>query len=144
MAEAMAKGIEDALIDVFSFKLNPGASYVTDRRGVTYHFQGSNMYKPIAETKLLRILLTRDNWLDPSTLRVLFTLNKDDTDASEELRPLSGPWSFFSRTRILAAGQLVEDIDNYNRIHEIMHVMAAMQQKPSVRFGTHRNGMQSL
>ena len=73
MVEAMANGIEDKLIDGLSFKLNPGASYVTDRRSVTYHPQGSNIYKPVSGTKLIRILLTGDNWLDPSTLRIMLT-----------------------------------------------------------------------
>ena len=42
-----------------------------------------------------------------------------------QLRTLSGPWSFFRRMRILAAGQSVEDIDQYNRIHEIMSFLVA-------------------
>ena len=129
MVEAMANGIEDKLIDGLSFKLNPGASYVTDRRSVTYHPQGSNIYKPVAGTKLIRILLTGDNWLDPSTLRIMFTLNNDETDTAKKLRPLSGPWSFFRRMRILAAGQLVEDIDNYNRIHEMMSLVVAKDSR---------------
>ena len=87
MVEAMANGIEDKLVDGLSFKLNPGASYVTDRRSVTYHPQGSNIYKPLAGTKLIRILLTGDNWLDPSTLRVMFTLSNDKTDTTKKLRP---------------------------------------------------------
>ncbi len=110
MVEAMASGIEDKLIDGLSFKLNPGASYVTDRRSVTYHPQG-------------------DNWLDPSTLRIMFTLTNDDLVAAKRLRTLSGPWSFFRRMRILAAGQLVEDIDNYNRIHEMMHLLIAKDSR---------------
>ena len=73
MVEAIAKGIEDQLVDGLSLKLNPGASYVTDRRSVTDHPQGSNVYMPGSGTKLIRILLTGDNWLDPSTLRVMFT-----------------------------------------------------------------------
>ena len=36
MVEAMANGIEDRLIDGFSFKLAPGASYITDRRSVPF------------------------------------------------------------------------------------------------------------
>ncbi len=43
MVEANANGIKDKLIDGLSFKLHPGASYVTDRRSVTYHPQGSNI-----------------------------------------------------------------------------------------------------
>ena len=37
MVEAMANGVEDKLIDGLSFKMQPGASYVVDRRSVTYH-----------------------------------------------------------------------------------------------------------
>ena len=129
MVEAIANGIEDKLIDGLSFKMTPGASYVVDRRSVTYHPQGSNIYKVGAGTKLIRILLTGDNWLDPSTLRIMFTLNNDDATTGKELRPISGPWSFFRRMRILAAGQLVEDIDNYNRIHEMMHTMVAKESR---------------
>ncbi len=129
MVEAIANGIEDKLIDGLSFKMQPGASYVVDRRSVTYHPQGSNIYKVGAGTKLVRILLTGDNWLDPSTLRIMFTLNNDEATTGKELRPLSGPWSFFRRMRILAAGQLVEDIDNYNRIHEMMHTLIAKESR---------------
>ena len=43
MVEAIANGIEDKLIDGLSFKMNPGASYIVDRRSVTFHPQGSNI-----------------------------------------------------------------------------------------------------
>ena len=46
MVEAIANSLEDRLIDGLSFKLNPGASYVTDRRSATFHPQGSNIYRP--------------------------------------------------------------------------------------------------
>ena len=79
MVEAMANGVEDKLIDGLSFKMQPGASYVVDRRSVTSHPQGSNIYKPSVGAKLIRILLTGDNWLDPSTLRIQFNVNNDET-----------------------------------------------------------------
>ena len=56
MVEAMANGVEDKVIDGFSFKMQPGASYVIERKSVTYHPQGSNVYTPTAGTKLIRIL----------------------------------------------------------------------------------------
>mgnify|MGYP003347592205 CR=1 FL=1 len=129
MVEAIANGIEDKLINGLSFKLNPGASYVVDRRSVTYHPQGSNIYKTNAGVKLIRVVLTGDNWLDPSTFRVMFDLNNDDTTAGHQLRPISGPWSFFRRMRILCAGQLVEDVMDYNRIHEMMQMMVASESR---------------
>ena len=57
MVEAIANSIEDKLIDGLSFKLNPGASYVVDRRSVTYHPQGSNIYQQGSGTKLILFLL---------------------------------------------------------------------------------------
>ena len=131
MVEAIANGIEDKLIDGLSFRLNPGASYVTDRRSVTFHPQGSNIYTPGAGTKLIRIVLTGDSWLDPSTFRVMFNLvNEDTVDVpANMLRPIGGPWGFFQRMRVLCAGQLVEDIMDYNRIHQMMHVLIAQESR---------------
>ncbi len=40
MAETIANGIEDKLIDGLSFEMNPGASCLTDRQNVTHHPQG--------------------------------------------------------------------------------------------------------
>ena len=72
------------------------------------------------------MLLTGDSWLDPSTLRVMFSVkNTYPANNDRELRIMSGPWSFFRRMRVLAAGQLVEDIDQYIRIHEMMSFLVA-------------------
>ena len=90
----MANAIEDRLIEGLSFKLKPGASHVTDRRSVTFHPQGSNVYKPDSGIKLTRILLTGDSWLDPSTTRVMFNINNKSNDPDRELRLISGPWAF--------------------------------------------------
>ena len=38
--EATTNAIEDHLIDSISFKLAPGASYVTDRRSVSFFRKG--------------------------------------------------------------------------------------------------------
>ena len=44
--ESHAQSVEDNLIDSLSFKLRPGASYVTYRRYVSYFPQGGNDYAP--------------------------------------------------------------------------------------------------
>ena len=129
MVEAIANGIEDKLIDGLSFKMNPGASYVIDRRSVTFHPQGSNIYRTSSGTKLIRILLTGDNWLDTSTFRILFDVRSNATDFAQKLYVLGGPHCFFRCMHILAAGQLVEDIDNYNRIHEMMSVLTSSDSR---------------
>ena len=117
--EATAQSVEDYLIDGLSFKLRPGASYITNRRSVSYFPQGGNQYSPNG-VKVIRIMLTGDSWMDPSTIRVMFNLVNTGT-ANQVLCPVSGPWCFFRRLRVLCGGQLLEDIDYYNKVHEMFH-----------------------
>jgi hypothetical protein len=129
MVDAMVNSVEDYLIDGLSFKLNPGASYVTDRRSVSYWTAGSNEYASGTGSKVIRINLTGDGWLDPSTVRVIYTLQNNDGTTAKMLRPLSGPWSFFRRLRCLVGGAIVDDIDYYNRIHEMVHILTAKENR---------------
>ena len=112
---------EDILIDNFSFKLNKGSSYITDRRSVSFHPSGGNLYKPSSGARVLKFTLYgEDNiWLDPQSVRVFFTLNNKDGTNCKKLRPLSSPYSFFRRMRIIAGSQVVEDFDSYNRVHHM-------------------------
>lgn len=128
MVEAIANSVEDKLIDGLSFKLPATASYVTERKSVTYHPVGGNVYSSNAGQRVIRFQVTGDSWMDPSTFRVMFDL-KNDGAGAQELRPLGGPWSFFSRMRILCGGQIIEDIDNYNRTHEMMHTLIASDSR---------------
>ena len=126
--EGVANAVEDRLVDGLSFQLKPGASYITERKSVTYHPQGSNIYSTNG-TKLIKLLLTGDQWLDPSTFRIMFELQNNENPANGnghmQLRPLGGPHTFFRRMRILCGGQVVEDIDNYNRVHEMFRILQA-------------------
>ena len=122
--EGVANSVEDRLVDGLSFQLKPGASYVTERKSVSYHPQGSNIYSTNG-TKLGKLLLTGDQWLDPSTFRIMFDLRTADGTENHHLRPLGGPHTFFRRMRILANGAVIEDIDNYNRVHEMFKILKA-------------------
>ena len=122
--EGVANSVEDKLIDGLSFKHKPGASYITDRKSVTFHPSGSNFYSTNG-TKLIKIVLTGDQWLDPSTLRIMFDLSNTSGVTQRKLRPLGGPHSFFRRMRILCGGQVIEDIDSYNRVHEMLRILKA-------------------
>ena len=75
----MANSVEDYLIDGLSFKMKGGASYITDRRSVTFHPSGSNIYKPTGGTKLIKLNITGDNWLDPCTCRIMYDLRNNGT-----------------------------------------------------------------
>ena len=45
--------------------------------------------------------------------------------------PVVGPWSLFSRLRILAGGQVIEDTDSYPMVHEMTNVSSATESKPN-------------
>ena len=112
---------EDILIDNLSFKLNKGSSYITDRRSVSFFPTTSNVYKPSSGARVNKFTLNgEDNsWLDPQSVRICFTLNNKDGTNFRKIRPLSSPYSFFRRMRIIAGSQVVEDFDSYNRVHHM-------------------------
>ena len=116
---------EDILVDNLSFKLNKGASYITDRRSVSFFPSTSNVYKPSSGARVLKFSLNgEDNsWLDPQSVRICFTLSNKDGTNFRKIRPLSSPYSFFRRMRIIAGSQVLEDFDNYNRVHHMFSKM---------------------
>ena len=121
MVESHANSTDDYLIDGLSFKLPQGASYVTNRRSVSFFPSGSDTYAPTSGTKVIKIRLNGTDWLDPSTVKIMFTLK--NTDATNDLKFLSGPHAFFRRMRIVCGGQIVEDIDDYNRVCEMFNIL---------------------
>jgi hypothetical protein len=129
MVEAVANGVEDKLIDGLSFKLAPGASYVQDRRSVTFHPAGGNIYKPGQGSPMIKFVLSGDQWLDPSTFRVAFDLVNLEEVTGKQLRPLGGPHTFFRRLRVLCGGQILEDIDLYNRVHELFDTLKSKHSR---------------
>ena len=121
--EVYSSSVEDQLIDGLSFKLSPGASYITERKSVSFFPSGSNVYTTTSGTKVLRILINGDDWLDATnTLRIFFDVRNTGTGP---LRVLAGPYSFFRRMRVLCGNQLVEDIDYYNRVHYTFDILRA-------------------
>ena len=80
--EATTSAVEDSLISSLDFKIKPGASYITGRRNVSYFPSGGNTYSPNG-VRVLRFHLT-DGWLDPSSVRIKFTLvNDHEPDPAE-------------------------------------------------------------
>ena len=125
MVDSVANRAEGYLIVSFQFKIHPGASYVTDRRSCSFFTAGSNIYQAGSGTRVMRINVTGDGWLDPSTVRLHLKLTNNDSNQYHYLRTIGGPWSFFRRVRCLIGGALVDDIDYYNRVHELMSILSS-------------------
>ena len=122
--EAHANSTPDYLIDGLEYKLKPGASYITNRRGVTFWPAGASSYS-VNSSKVIKIQLNGDAMLDPSTVRFQFQLNNDDAAAGHILRNISGPWSLFRRLRVMCQGAVVEYISDYNRLHQMFDTLSS-------------------
>ena len=121
--ETIVNSAEDFLIDSLSFKLKPAASYVVDRKSSTFWSIGSNAYTPVGGVKLIKFQLNGDdgNWLDPSSVVFQFELvNNEASGSAKILRPVGQPYLFFRRLRVLAGGQVVEDIQDFGRNMELL------------------------
>ena len=70
---------------------------------------------------MIKITLTGDQWLDPSTVQLQFDLENENGGQPPYM--LGGPHTCFRRLRVLCGGTVVEDIDQYNRIHEMFHIL---------------------
>ena len=136
MVEGHANSTEDYLIEGLSFKLAPGASYITNRRSVTFHPAGSDKYSSTTGSKVIKIRMNGSDWLDPSTCKLMFTLTNKSLNT---MTFLSGPHSFFKRLRVLVGGQSCEDIDEYARTCEMFNVL----QSSSVRKNDSVEGVQA-
>ena len=120
--ESHAQAVEDVLHESLSFKLRPSASYVIDRKFVTFWPQGSSEYKVTGGVKVIKININGTDWLDPSSMKLHFIVKNEDTASG--LQPfVNGIHNWFRRLRVIIGGQVVEDIDNYNRVCQMFTTM---------------------
>ena len=127
--ENLTNSADEVLVDSLSFKLPASGNYVTERRSVTFLAEGSNVYSPDSGVKIMRFKLNGENWADPSTFRIMFDVVNGDNNGVKKLRPIGRAHAFFNRLRVSARGQVLEDIDNFNRVSEMFHIL----QSPASR-----------
>ena len=85
--EVYSSSVEDQLIDGLSYKLSPGASYITERKSVSFFPSGSHIYTTASGTKVIRFLLNGDDWADATnTLRIVFCQKQQWRSTIKDLR----------------------------------------------------------
>jgi len=117
--EVHASALKDSLIDGMSFGSRPTASYIINRRSVSFPPQSGGTFKP-GILRLIRFSIQdatdggSSGWLDGETLRLAFTFH-NKSDKSTTFFP-NLPASMFRRIRVLVAGVEVHDIQDYGRV----------------------------
>ena len=75
----------------------------------------------------MKIALTgTGEWLDPSTHQLQFKLQNEQDFG---LYVIGQPHSFIRRARLLCGGTVVEDIDQYNRVHEMLSILSGRHNR---------------
>lgn len=126
--ENHVQSVDDALIGGLSYKLKAGASYVSDRRKCMFYASGGNQYSSTG-VKVCKLNIVSDQWLDPCTFRLMFTLHILDTD-SDAIKHLHWtPAVLFRRCRVSCGGAVIEDIDDYNRLSLMLTALKPVDEQ---------------
>jgi hypothetical protein len=129
--ESITNNAEDLLVDSLSSKLPGSGQYVTDS-----HNEGSNRYSASSGTRVLKFRLNGEGWLDPSTVRMMFDVVSDEPGNEKALKPIGHCHAFFRRLRVSVRGQIIEDIQDYTRVHHMFNSL----QGPQVRLNEECEG----
>jgi len=136
--ETHISGAEDKLLESLHFAGQNSASYVIDRRSVSFAPQTASDFKP-GGVRLLRFSLADQmGWLVGDTVRLVMTIHnaRVPTGAGGEadmkyLRPITdSPASIFRRMRLTANGSAtIEDIEEYGRTHQLFSTLLPAQRR---------------
>jgi hypothetical protein len=133
--ETHIAGAEDKLLDSLHFAGKTSASYVTERRSVSFAPQAASNFTPQG-VRLMRFNLADQNgWLVGDTLRLVMTIHNA---SANPLSPRTdSPASMFRRVRLIGNGSaMIEDIEEYGRVHEIF----ARLRSSAERYNDHAEG----
>ena len=132
--ESHAASLQDQLIPGLDYRHGNSANYVQSRQNISIYPQGSNSYSA-SGTRTIRFHINADaNWLDPASAMLYFTVRNLDQTAQTStnitrMLPLGQAHIWFSRLRVLCQGQLVEQIDDMNRLYELMMRLSPPQNQ---------------
>lgn len=116
MDSVLTSSNEELIDNLNLFQLPTQASYILEQRKALYAPQSGNVYTSGSGSKLIRFNLTSGGgWLDPES--VFFNFDIRNADSTLPLGLLSEPYAFFSRMRLMSKGKVVQDIQDYNRVH---------------------------
>ena len=119
---------QDNLIQSLSHALPGTANYILSRTNATFMPQGGNQYAPNG-VRLIRFQIADSTqFLDPHSVRLMFTLANDGVGAMQLLGP---PMCLFQRCRLLCNGVVVEDLAYNHRLYNMMYQLNSQRRNAS-------------
>jgi len=117
----------DVLVGPLKYGLDPQGSYVTQRRNST-SWSNVNSASPAGVKTITINCGSSSEHLDPSTVLLSFLIT--NTDGTNALWPATvGAHCLFDRLQVRLGSTLVEDIQEFGKLTEIMQKMSMSPQK---------------
>jgi hypothetical protein len=117
--DLVLSGGEDQLLSSLQFKLPPSASYIQERRLVSWYPSGASTFSPNG-VREARFVITGDSWLDPASLRINMKIRNN---SGQPIQLASSAHALCRRMRIMVGGVTLEDIDSYSRNAQLFQRM---------------------
>ena len=99
------------------YELPAPSTDVTDRKQHVRFYPSSASSLSLTGTKTCRIRIGGEDFIDPSSIRLQYTITADD-GLVRALIPLTGPWGCWSQVYCRSNGVELDNIPNYNRHHQ--------------------------
>ena len=133
----IAAGGEANLLESLSYDLPPASTAVVDRKQNCRAYPTSASTLGTNGTKTCRLRLGGNDFVDPATIRLMYTLT--NTHATAPLCPTVGPWGPWGLMRLLSNGVELDSIPNMARHQELFawRLLTTEQQASEGVYGWH-------
>ena len=105
------------VLDSLDFTLPDTSSAITNRKLHVRAFPMSASTLALTGTRTCRIRLGGDDFIDPSSVRLMFTVT-----AGASLTPIAGPWGVWGQVYLSSSGTELDNIPFYGRFHHERHL----------------------
>lgn len=117
--DTFAAASDSALTSQFIHRTPSTNDWVQDRKQSRFYPSGSATYSPTNGTKLVKINVSGEGWLDPYSCHLMMTVtNKDGANA---MTMTNAAYSAFDRCRVFCNGVQIEDIAFYGRNYYMLN-----------------------
>jgi hypothetical protein len=113
---ASAPGGEAPMLPALAYELPAPSTAIVDRKQHCRAYPSSASSLSLLGTKTCRIRLGGEDFIDPSSIRLVFTIKNDTGD--KMIKPTTGPWGCWGAVRLASNGVELDHIHpSYGRFH---------------------------
>ena len=111
----IASGGEAPINPALAYELPAPSTAIVDRQQHVRAYPSSASSLSFTGTRTCRIRIGGEGFVDPSSLRVQYTITNGASD--KYLRPVSGPWALWQQVYCRSGGVELDNIPHYGRWH---------------------------